>query len=403
MNLISFSGIGIILGAAVLFSRNRAMIRGVDILKGIAFQFFLAYLILCTSYGQAFFGKLANGFEAVCRLADQGAAFVFGNLSNAAGPWGWVFGVKVIPIIIFFGALTSVLSYLGLIQGLVGGIAWIVRPLLGTSGPETLCAAANSMLGPTESPLLIKHYLGRMTDSQLLVVMVSGMATLSGSILAVYGGMGVPMMHLLASSIMAVPGSIVISKMLLPDVVRTKDDELGDIPVSRGTANSLLDAIATGTSDGLNLAVNVAAMLISFISLIALINYLLGMCGGWCGYEISLDVIFGKLFSAVAYVIGIAPSDAEVAGALLGKKLVINEFVAYDSLVRATMSEKSRAILTYALCGFSNFSSIGIQIGGIGALVPNKRDRLIDLGFLALLGGTLANLLNAAIAALFIA
>lgn len=398
---ISIVGILLILGCAYLFSNNRKAIRSSFIVKALTLQMILAYLILHTSGGKRIFDSLANGFQKVYQFADQGASFVFGSLSDASQPWGWIFGVKVIPIIIFFGALTSLLFHLRIVQYVVHVIALIVRPLLGTTGSETLCAAANSMLGQTEAPLLIKDYLPSMNDSQLLVVMVSGMATLSGSILAVYGGMGVPMSHLLAASVMAIPGSLLIAKMLIPDTEKVVEGDASGIV--EPTTKNVLDAISVGTIDGMRLAVNVAAMLIVFISMIALLNYLLGAVTGMIfATPITLDSIFGKLFSSVAYFLGVASQDLETAGALLGKKLVINEFVAYDGLVKATVTERTRAILTYALCGFSNFSCIGIQIGGIGALAPEKRTALTRLGMIALLGGTLTNFLNAAIAALFI-
>ena len=394
-------GVGVVFFVAYLFSRHRARIAADVVFKGFMLQVALAYAILCTTTGQQIFAALANGFQKVYQFADQGGAFVFGSLSNPAGPWGFIFGVKVISIIIFFGALMSLLFHLGIVQKVVNVLAFVVRPLLGTSGPETLCAAANSMLGQTEAPLLIKNYLKDMTESEILVVMVSGMATLSGAILAVYGGMGVPMHHLLASSIMAIPGSIIIAKILLPET--EKSAAVAASADMKPETKNVLDALSAGTIDGMGLAVNVAAMLISFISMIALINYVL--CAGTAavlGYPVTLNMIFGKLFSVVAYAIGIPVAEIESAGALLGTKLVVNEFVAYVDMVKSGLSERSHIIMTYALCGFSNFSCIGIQIGGIGALVPSKRELLTRLGLLALLGGTLTNLLSAAIASLFI-
>jgi len=395
----------IILGVAFLASTDRRRIKIDMVVKAFGVQVLLAYCILCTSVGRSIFSALANGFQILYSFANEGAAFVFGGLINSKASWGFIFGVKVIPIIIFFGALMSVLFHLRIVQAVVRGIAFVVRPLLGTSGAETLCAAANSMLGQTEAPLLIKNYLKTMTDSELLVVMVSGMATLSGAILAVYGGLGVPMQHLLSASVMSIPGAILISKMLLPETKHEKTEDKSVASMEPETSN-ILDAISVGTTDGMSLAVNVAAMLISFISLIALVNYLLGSITSWCcGTAVTLNVIFGKIFSGVAYFLGVSGAEQEVAGSLLGTKLVINEFVAYAELVdlvKAGLSVRSQAILTYALCGFSNFSCIGIQIGGIGALVPTKRSKLTKLGLRALLGGTLANFLNAAIASLFI-
>jgi CNT family concentrative nucleoside transporter len=312
-----------------------------------------------------------------------------------------IFAVKVVPIIIFFGALMAVLYHFGIVQIIVRFVAFIIRPILGTSGAETLCAAANSMLGQTEAPLLIKRYLNDMTDSEILLVMISGMATMNGALLAVYGSMGVPMLHLLSASVMSIPGAILISKILLPET--KKDSKKREKVKMESDSANVLDAISQGTTDGLSLAVNVIAMLVAFISLIALINYTLGGLTEFVfGARYTLDTLFSKVFSWVAVVIGVPMKDKAAAGALLGQKLVINEFVAYANFVKMELAPRSKVILTYALCGFSNFSCIGIQIGGIGALAPQKRAALTRLGLTAVLGGTLANLLNASIASLFI-
>lgn len=296
----------------------------------------------------------------------------------------------------------SLLFHLGIVQLIVKGLALAIRPILGTSGAETLSVAANSMLGQTEAPLLIKNYIARMTTSETLTMMVSGMAHLSGAILAAYGLMGVPVLHMLSASFMAIPGSILISKILIPETATPETLGGQKIAVPRHTKN-VLDAISTGTSDGLRLAVNVGAMLIAFISLIAMVNALLMWISGFfMSNPLTLDFLFGRLFYGVAYLLGVQGGECQTAGSLLGQKLVINEFVAYSSFIKAGLSERSMAILTYALAGFANFSSIGIQIGGIGAICPEKRELLTKLGLRALLGGTLANLLNAAIASLFI-
>lgn len=395
---LSIIGILAVLGVAYLFSAHRKLIKIKLIAIALFLQTVLGLFILKTDVGQNVFAAISRGVEAIYKFADQGCSFVFGSLANPSGPWGFVFAIKVLPIIIFFGALMSLLFHLGVVQLLVKGVAYIIRPLLGTSGAETLSVAANSMLGQTEAPLLIKNYLGRMTDSEITTVMVSGMAHLSGSILAVYGLMGVPIMHMLSASIMAIPGAILISKMLTPETKtpETMGGEMVEIP--RDTKN-VLDAISSGTSDGLRLAVNIAAMLVAFISLMALVDAILGgISGGW----LTLNVIFAKLFYGVAYLIGIPASDCQAAGTLLGQKLVINEFVAYGNMVKTALTPRTVSILTYALAGFSNFSCIGIQIGGIGSICPSKRETLTRLGMRALLGGTLTNLLNAAIASLLI-
>lgn len=392
----SLLGIVVILGVAALFSSNRRAISFKLLGSALLAQFVLAFFILKTSVGGIVFSNISHGIERVYQFANDGCSFVFGNLANASGPWGFVFAFKVLPIIIFFGALMALLFHLGVVQLIVRAMAFIIRPIFGTSGAETLSVAANSVLGQTEAPLLIKNYLPRMTDSEMTTVMVSGMAHLSGAILAVYGLMGVPILHLLSASIMAIPGAILIAKLLTPETETPETMGGSQVEIPRETKN-VLDAISNGTSDGLSLALNVAAMLIAFISITSLVNAILVWGTGW-----SLNAMFAKLFYVVAYLIGIAPGECEAAGTLLGQKLVINEFVAYSSMVSMSMSPRAVAILTYALAGFSNFSCIGIQIGGIGAICPSKRETLTRLGMKALLGGTLANLLNAAIASLFV-
>ena len=398
----SFFGIAAILGFAFLFSKNRRKVNFRLVGSALAMQFVLAFCILKTDMGRHVFQALAAGFSKLYQFADAGSQFVFGSLADISGPWGVIFAIKVVPIIIFFGALTALLFHLGIVQVFVKIISVAIRPILGTSGAETLCAAANSMLGQTEAPLLIKRYLNTMTQSEILLVMVSGMATLSGSILAVYGSMGVPMLHLLSASVMSIPGAILISKILLPETEKAKTVGGNSLDMTSDSSN-VLDAISTGTTDGMKLAANVAAMLITFISLIALINYFVGLASSYAfGFPYTLDIIFGKIFSWAAVLIGVPWQDKANAGALLGQKLVINEFVAYANFVTMKLTPRATTILTYALCGFSNFSCIGIQIGGIGALAPQKRGTIIKLGMMAVLGGTLANFLNAAIAGLFI-
>ncbi len=393
---ISLIGIGAIISVAFLFSNNKTKIKPRLVLSALLVQFGLAFFILKTDVGRSIFLTIANGFKSIYMFADSGASFVFGNLADASGSWGAIFAIKVIPTIIFFGALMSLLFHLGIVQIIVKGLAMAMRPIFGTSGAETLAVAGNSMLGQTEAPLLIKNYLAKMTQSEMLVVMVGGMSHLSGSLLAVYGSMGVPIEHLVSSTIIAIPGAILIAKILIPET--EVPETLGGNQVSlKRTTRNTLDAISTGTSDGLRLAANVAAMLIAFISLMALADSVLLWSLGY-----SLNDIFARAFYGVAYILGVPGPDREVAGALLGQKIVINEFVAYSHFIKANLLERTQVIMTYALAGFANFSSIGIQIGGIGAICPEKRQMLTKLGLKALLGGALVNLLNAAIAGLFV-
>lgn len=396
-NCLSAVGALVILGVAVLFSNNRSQIKWKLVLRALGIQFLIGVFVLKTGIGQGLFASISHAFEIIYQFAGHGSAFVFGALTNIEGPWGMIFVVKVLPTIIFFGALMALLYHVGVVQFFVSGLSMAIRPILGTSGAETLAVAANVMLGQTEAPLLIKNYLARMTQSEMLVVMVGGMSHLSGSLLAVYGGMGVPISHLLTSSFMAIPAAILIAKILIPETDTPETLHGSKMSMERDTKN-VLDAVSRGTTDGLKLAVNVAAMLISFISLMALLDFILGWGSSYfLAQPLSLNLIFGKLFYGVAYLIGIPLQDCSTAGSLLGQKLVINEFVAYMSFAKADLLPRSQVLLTYALAGFSNFSCIGIQIGGIGAICPEKRTLLTKLGLRALLGGTLANFLNAAV------
>lgn len=392
----SIFGIAFILFIAYCFSQKRNHIDFKLVLHGLLIQFTLGFLVLKTTIGHSVINTIAQGVTKLYQFADQGSQFVFGSLVDQTGPWGFVFAFKVLPVIIFFGAFMAVLFHLGIVQKVVMAVSFVIRPLLGTSGAETLCAIANSFLGQTEAPLLIKNYLRTMTKSEVLLVMVSGMGTISGAILVVFAAMGVPAAHLLSASIMAIPSTILISKILLPETQEAKTDAGAQVKIEAETAN-ILDAISTGTSDGLSLALNVGAMLISFLALIALINAILGAT-----LSTSLGDLFAYIFSPFGFLFGFRGIDAMAAGQLIGTKVAINEVIAYSQMLEMGLSERAVSILTYALCGFSNFSCIGIQIGGIGALVPEKRKWLTELGLYAVLGGTLANLLSAMIASLLL-
>ncbi len=396
MNLL---GIVVILAIAFLFSRHKTRINIRLIIMGLLLQLLVGIGVLRTSIGQIILEKVSYYISMLYQFADKGSGFVFGNLINADSPWGFIFGVKVLPIIIFFGAFMAVLFHFNVIQRIVGVVNMAIRPLLGTSGAETLCAISNSFLGQTEAPLLIRHYLADMTRSEMLLVMVSGMATISGAILVVYAAMGVPAPHLLASSVMSIPASIVIAKILLPETEKAKTSEGESLEVTPSVhTENVFDALATGTSDGLSLALNVGAMLISFLALLALLNAILGAIVP----GLSLQVIFSYLFSPFGYLLGFTGTDALAAGQLIGTKVAVNELIAYGDMVKMNLSERAQDILTYALCGFSNFSCIGIQIGGIGALVPSRRAWLTQLGLYAVLGGALSNLLCAMMAGLLL-
>lgn len=401
-------GICTILGIAAIFSNNRAHINFKLVSTGLLMHFVIALVVLKTYVGQAFVGYLAHLISKIYMSADKGIAFVFGKLTVIQAPSDFIFAVKVLPVIIFFGALMSLLFYLGVVQKLVALISFVLRPLLGTSGAETLCAVANSFLGQTEAPLLIKNYLPGMTKSEFLVVMVSGMGSISGAILAVFSGMGVPAKHLLAASVMSIPASIIIAKILYPETEVSQTADGAKIEFKSPNSN-MIDAISQGTIDGLHLALNVGAMLITFLALIHMINGFLSFSvnkvGQILGYSLgtlSLDKIFGWICLPFGWLFGFTGHEAFASGELIGTKVAINELVAYNKLVAMQLSERTTAILTYALCGFSNFSCIGIQIGGIGVLAPERRAWLSEFGMKAVLGGALANLLSAMVASLLL-
>ncbi|MBV8661127.1 MAG: NupC/NupG family nucleoside CNT transporter [Candidatus Dependentiae bacterium] len=409
----NFIGIAVMVLLAYACSRRRDKVDYKLVINGLLFQAALAIFILKTTIGFTIFNSISLGIRNLYNFAEIGTSFVFGSLANPAGPCGVVFAVRVLPIIVFFGAFTSLLFYLGIIQRLVAALTYLIQPILGTSGAETLCAVANSFLGQTEAPLLIKHYLKDMTRSEIMVVMTSGFATVSGALLAVYASMGVPSLHMLAASVMAIPGSIVMAKIIYPETEKSKFAGKAQLHVTSSSAN-VLDAISTGTTDGMYLALNVGAMLISFLGLIALVNALLGLitiAGNYllpfvgCSYilpVISLNFIFSYLFAPIAYLMGFVGQEALTVGNLLGIKVTANEFIAFSTMVTMPLLMRTQAILAYALCSFANFSCIGIQIGGIGVLVPEKRIWLSELGLRAVFAATLANITSAMIAGLLI-
>lgn len=385
-----------ILLCAYCLSSNRRAISYMVALRCFFLQIGLVFVLLKTTQGRVFFIKLAENVAKLYQCATAGCDFMFGSLANSDGPWGFVFAFKVLPVIIFFGSFIAILFHLRVIQFLVMIFAKIMHFLVGVSGSEMLAVVASCFLAQTEAPLLVKNYLHEMSDSQIFAIMVSGMAHLSCAIIIIYGMMGVPLDHLIVSSIIALPGVILIAKIMVPDE-KNKPIVTAMGQICNDSQKSILDVIAGGAIDGLSLAANIAAVLIAFISIMALINaILIATCG--CG----LNDIFGFLFGWVAYGIGIPYGECKVAGALLGQKFIINEFIAYGSMLRESLSERTLVIITYALAGFANISSIGIQIGGISTLCPIKKLVVTSYGFKALIGATLVNLLNAALISLVI-
>jgi CNT family concentrative nucleoside transporter len=394
-------GILAILGACWVFSTDRKAIKWKIVAWGLGLQLLFAMIVLKFDWGQRLMSVAGAAVNRLLSFATDGATFVFGPLADPAGKDGFVFAFAILPTIIFMAAFFAVLYHFGVMQIIIKGVAWAMTRLMGVSGAESLDVAASIFMGQTEAPLTIRPLLEKLTRSELMTVMTAGMAHVSGGIMAAYIAMGVESKHLLGAVIMTAPGTLLIAKTLVPEtetpVSGTKVEIAEMAETKRG---NLLGAIAHGTSDGLNLALNVAAMLIAFLALIALLNGVMGWVHAQIGwFPASLQSVLGWLFAPVAWLIGIPWKDATQIGSLLGIRMAGNELIAYGQLhdLRAQLDPRSFTIATFALCGFANLSSIGIQIGGIGALAPSRKEELTRLGFRAMLAGTLANLISAAI------
>ena len=403
----SVLGIIVLLVIAVLFSNNRKAINLRTVLGALAIQIGFAALILYVPFGRDALQATANGVSNVIAYGNEGINFVFGGLANPSNV-GFIFAVKVLPIIVFFSGLISVLYYLGIMQAVIKVIGGALQAALGTSKAESMSAAANIFVGQTEAPLVVRPYIKNMTQSELFAIMAGGTASIAGSVMAGYAGMGVPLTYLIAASFMAAPAGLLFAKILFPQTEQFTDKQ-PDTDDSEKPTN-VLEAMAGGASAGMQLALNVGAMLIAFVGLIALINGILGGVGGWFGYgDLTLQSIFGWIFKPLAYLIGVSWDESAIAGQMIGMKLAVNEFVGYLEFAKylqpdtaVVLSEKTKAIITFALCGFANFSSIAILIGGIGGMAPNRRGDVARLGLKAVVAGTLANLMSATIAGLFI-
>jgi CNT family concentrative nucleoside transporter len=404
-------GIVLILGVAFLMSNNRKAINYRTVGVGLLLQVILAVFILKTEVGQSLFQWLGDSINTLLGQADKGALFVFGSLvdrnlmTKAFGPGNdYIFFFKVVPTIIFVAVLVNMFYHLGVLQRIVSTMGRGVHWLMGVSGAEALSNVASTFVGQVEAQIMIKPYLKNMTNSELMASMTGSFACIAGGVMAVYISLGVPAAYLLAASLMAAPGALVISKIIFPET--EKSETQGEVKLSiEKTHANLVDAIAAGASEGLKVGLNVIAMLIGFIALIALVDLGLGQLGGLINMPtLSMNLILGKVFSVFAFAMGVPAVDIEVAGALMGKKMVVNEFVAYLDMVKIkdTLSPKTIAITSFALCGFANFSSVAIQIGGIGELVPSRRSDLAKLGFKALIAGTLASYLSATLAGLLL-
>ena len=401
--LISVLGMAVLLGIAVLASPNRRAIRLRTVLGAFLMQLTLGAFVLFTPWGKSVLGALSDLVRLVIASGDKGIEFLFGKLADFDS-MGFIFIVKVLPVIIFFSSLIAVLYYLKIMPLVIRTLGGGLRKALGTSRAESLSATANIFVGQTEAPLVVKPYIPLMTRSELFAIMVGGLASIAGSVLAAYAGMGVKLEYLLAASFMAAPGGLLFAKILIPETDIPQEHfpeaEDDDKPVN------VLDAAAQGASVGLKLALNVGAMLLAFIALIALLNLGIGTIGSWFGHpEITLEEILGNVFAPLAWLLGVPWSEAAEGGSFIGQKIILNEFVAYKALLDSggELSELTRGILTFALCGFANLSSIAILLGGIGGMAPSRRKDIARLGLKAVFAASLANFMSAAIAGLFLA
>ncbi len=389
-------GLVVILGIAYTFSTDRKKVNPRLILWGLILQFSFALLVMKWSVGQRVFAGISNAVKLGLEKADAGAEFLFGPLANPEN-LGFIFAFKALPTIIYISSFFSVLYYLGILQKMVLFMAKIMVRTMGTSGAEALSTAANVFMGQTEAPLVVRPYIASMTYSELCTLMVGGMATISGGMMAAYISMGIEAEFLLAASVMNAPAAIVMAKILVPETGTPLTKGEVKLKVERTEVN-IIDAAARGAGAGLTLALNVGAMLIAFLSLVALVNWPLQY------FDLSLEQIFAWIFAPLAYVMGVPWADANQVGSLFGKKLIVNEFVAYADLIQMkaadVLAPRSELIATYALCGFANLGSIGIQLGGIGGIAPTRKSDLAKLGLRVVLGGSLATFMTATIAGL---
>ncbi|ELJ8536036.1 NupC/NupG family nucleoside CNT transporter [Vibrio cholerae] len=393
----SLLGMGAILLIAWLFSTNRKNINLRTVSLALLLQIFFALLVLYVPAGKDALNSVTGAVSQLINYGQDGIGFVFGGLAN--GSVGFVFAINVLGIIIFFSALISGLYHLGIMPKVINLIGGGLQKLLGTGRAESLSATANIFVGMIEAPLVVKPYLNKMTDSQFFAVMTGGLASVAGGTLVGYASLGVELNYLIAAAFMSAPAGLLMAKIMLPETekidVVTADDEL-DLP----KATNVVEAIADGAMSGVKIAVAVGATLLAFVSVIALLNGLLGWVGGWFGIELSFELIMGYVFAPVAWLIGIPWHEAITAGSLIGNKVVVNEFVAFIQLieVKQQLSAHSQAIITFALCGFANISTMAILIGGLGSLVPERRAFISKYGFRAIGAGVLANLMSASIA-----
>ena len=402
-NFIGLAGIVVILGIAVLFSSNRKAIQLRIVGAAFALQVVVATIVLYWEQGQRGIAVMSDGVMAVIDYSKAGINMVFGPLADT-NIIGFSFAVNVLPIIIFFSALMSVLYHLRVMEWIVKLVGGFLHKVIGTGAVESMNAAANIFVGQTEAPLAVRPYLKGLTEAQMFTVMVSGVASIAGTVLAAYAMMGAEMRYLLAAAFMAAPGGLLMAKIIMPDDEVVAAGEKEKFVMERSEHKNLILAAASGTSDGLRLAANIGAMLVAFVALIALFNGVVGMISGWFGYELTMQTILGWIFSPLMYLLSVPWAEAQAAGALFGEKIILNEFVAFSHMneILGDASTRTYAVTTFALCGFANLSSIAILLGGLGVLVPEKRDLIGQLGLKAVLAGSLSNLMSAALAGLLL-
>ncbi len=397
--LISLAGILVLVLCAWVFSENRKKINWRTVLGALCLQAGFAALVLYIPLGQKMLGAMSSGVASVLGFADVGIKFLFNDLATN----GFVFAIRVLPLVIFISALISLLYYLGVMQWIIRIIGGGIQKLLGTTRAESLVATGNIFLSQGESPLLVKPFLPTMTRSQLFAVMTGGMASVAGSVLGGYVGMGVELKYLIAASFMAAPGGLLMAKMLVPEQETVTEN--ADVEMAESEHSNMIDALAGGAMNGMKVAVAIGTMLIAFVSVIAMVNAGLETIGGWFDIKnLTLQSVLGYIFSPLAFMIGVPEAEMHVAGSFIGEKLILNEFVAFSDFsdIKETLTTQTQIIITFALCGFANIGSIAIQIGSIGVMAPERRSDVASLGMKAVLAATLANLMSAALAGIFI-
>lgn len=397
--LISLVGISFLIFCGWIFSENRNAIKWRTVLGAFALQAALAALVLYVPMGQNILGSVSQGVASVLSFADEGINFLFGDLATNS----FVFAIRVLPLVIFISALISMLYYFGIMQWVIKIIGGGLQKLLGISRAESLVTTGNIFLSQGESPLLVKPFLPKMTRSELFAVMTGGMASVAGSVLGGYAGLGVELKYLIAASFMAAPGSLMMAKLLVPETGNIEHQQ--EVDMSKSEHGNVIDALASGAMNGMRVAVAIGTMLLAFISVIAMFNAGLEQVGNWFNFEgVTMQSLLGYLFSPVAFLIGVPVNEMMQAGSFIGQKLILNEFVAFMDFttVKQQLSMHSQVIITFALCGFANIGSIAIQLGSIGVMAPERRSEVANLGLKAVLAATLANLMSAALAGIFI-